>query len=85
MSVVRRNLKDPRQTIRPQSRLPKPGDPVGANSWGFDSAVEGGRSTQRRPGGISRVCGRHGRTEGNMTRGDLIASQAGGVRSCPGG
>jgi hypothetical protein len=26
------------------------------------------------PGGISRVCGRHGRTEGSMTRGDLIVS-----------
>jgi hypothetical protein len=72
--AVRRNPKDPRQTTRPQPRLWKPGDPVGANPWRPDSAYTGGRGTQRRPGGISRECGRHGRTEDSMTRGGLSVS-----------
>ncbi len=74
VSVARRNLKDLRQTTRLQPRLPKPGEPVGANPWRPDSASTGGRGIQRRPGGISRGCGRHGGTESSMTRGDLSVS-----------
>ncbi len=84
VSVARWNPKDPRQTTRPQPKLLKPGEPVGANPWRPDFALIGGRGIQRIPGGISRGCGQHGGTESSMTRGGLIASHAGRVRSCPG-
>lgn len=70
VSAARRNLKDPRQMTRPQPRLPKPGEPVGANPWRPDTALTGGRGTQRRPGGISRGCGWHGRTGDSPSRAD---------------
>ncbi len=83
MSVARRNLKDLRQTSRPQPRLPKPGEPVGTNL-----------ETRLRPNRRKGCSEKTGRDQSWVRAawsdreqhdpGDLIASCAGGVRSRPG-